>query len=289
MKHCWKTLYKFFFCLILLTPASLGAHPIKSFLAEPISEGGWAAEIRYTFSHFSNGPLSLDLNVMAPFFAYGVNRHLTLITVFPIVTSDFDAPAGGPIPSSFKVGLADFPILAQINVYRKDWKAQNLSFSLIGGLEVPSGQAPFTSNSIDFPFGAVFTFQQVGNEVYADYIYQINTEGNGINNGDHMTYDVAYKRRLLPWNLPDSGEPVALSIDLELNGDVRRVGSLIGGGSLPNDGGNTLFFLSGLELFFKNWIIQTGVQTPIFQSLNGIQLKDKFNILVNIGTTGNFF
>jgi hypothetical protein len=274
-----------------LTPLSLWAVPIRSTISVRVAKGGWLGLVRYAFSHFSNGPLSLDLNVVAPEFVYGITNRVALISLFPIVINDFDAPPGGGPPSSSQFGLADIPLLVKVDIFNKFWVGQNLGLSLVSGLEIPSGNNPFSSNSIDFPFGVVFTpIQSLGNEVTMDFIYQINTEGGGIQHGDTMTYDISYTRRLLPWKLPETGEPSTWSIILEMNGTLVRQSSLSGGGgSLPDTGGHTLFFLPGLQWAYNNWGVQAGVQIPVFQDLNGTQLKDKFNVLINFGHGGAFF
>jgi hypothetical protein len=291
MKPKWKSWYKFIFCLtILLIPASSWALAIRSFLTVPVAKGGYSAQMRYSFSRFSDGPLSLNVNVVAPFFDYGITNRVALITLFPIVISDFNAPPGGPVSSSNEVGLADIPLLMKVDVFKKHWPARNMGVSLISGLEIPSGDNPFTSNSIDFPLGVVFTVQGTGNEVDLDFIYQINTVGNGIDHGDSINYDISYSRRLLPWTLPESGEsPLVLQLALEINGNWVRQSSLSGGGALSNTGGHIIHFLSGFTYIFKNWAVQTAVQIPVHQDLNGFQLENKFNVLVNFGTAGAFF
>jgi outer membrane putative beta-barrel porin/alpha-amylase len=281
----------FVFLLIQWTPISLWAGPIRSFFTSPVAKGGFAVVSRYAFSHFSKGPLSLDLNIEGINFAYGITSRVALETLFPIVVSDFDAPVGGPVPSSTETGLADIPFYFKIDIFKRHWPRKNLGLSLLTGIEIPSGDNPFSSNSIDFPFGWIFTFQHISNEITADFIYQINTEGNGIEHGDQINYDFSYTRRLLPFKLPQLGEPnFVMQLVLEMNGVYIRQSSLTGGGALPDTGSHTLFFLPGFQFIFKGLVVmQTGVQFPLFQHLNGNQLENKYSVLVNLGYVGAFF
>jgi hypothetical protein len=77
--------------------------------------------------------------------------------------------------------------------------------------------------------------------------------------------------------LPDEGVPDQLNAVLELNGRFtqRDEAQAL---NLANTGGNILFLSPGLQYVMKRAILETSVQFPIAQNLNGSQLKTTWSL-----------
>ncbi len=293
MKRNLKWSFQFFILLSLsIINSPLQAYPIATFISVPVAKGGYAFQSEILYQNFRNDTAGLKLDTVAfpQLFAYGITNRVTIFTVIPLVYADFNVP-GFLVGNEF--GVADIPIALKEDIYRKQSHLQNIQFSLTQGIEIPSGDDPFTSNSIDFPFlGGVFTWQTPGNEIDQDFSYKINTDGGGgFNEGDEFFHDTAYSRRLLPWKLPEEGQPFQWNVVLELNGHYAKRDT--GGGDFlfANSGGYTLLLTSGFNFIFpkKNFNLDVAAQVPMIQDLNGTQLENQYNVLVRFTHGGAFF
>ncbi|MCH8155707.1 MAG: transporter, partial [Proteobacteria bacterium] len=77
--------------------------------------------------------------------------------------------------------------------------------------------------------------------------------------------------RLWPREL-GSGVPGFLYGVLEAN-LIHRDKDQVSGTNDPDSGGLSLFILPGLQYVTKRWIVETGVQIPVVQDLNGTALE----------------
>jgi hypothetical protein len=280
---------------ILFWPNDLHATPVHAFTSIPVAKGEFIYQSQFIYSRQNAGTPAGDLHansfIFPQIFLYGPTSRATIITVVPFVDFDFNAPAAlAPfgIESFTTFGVADIPFFFRYTFFHKDWIHQYIDLSILTGIEVPSGDNPFTSNSIDFPLGGIVTWQSTGNEIDADVSYKINTEGGGIEHGDQVIYDIAYSRRLLPWQLPEQGVSNQFNLVVELNGIYSKMDHNNPGGD-DNTGGNTLLISPSLQYIFgpanegKPFSVSAGVQLPIVQDLNGTQLKTKFNTIFVFG------
>ena len=165
-------------------------------------------------------------------------------------------------------GVADIPLQLKWRVWQKDELLKTTRFALIGGLEVPSYDRNFSSRSFDPITGVVWTCQEKDWWLDWDVLYQLNT-GQGEFRNDVLKYDVAYSRRLLPLEIP-AKKPWGLYGVLELNG------------SYTTDGSHLIFGSPGLQLITPQAILETGVQLPMVQELNGNQLKHDFTLVLSL-------
>jgi len=137
--------------------------------------------------------------------AHGIRRDLTLSALFPVVRRELDSNAGDVRNS----GLGDVALLAKYRAYKQDWKRGAMHVSLIGGLELPTGDTGARaagarlSPSLQTGSGAWNPFAGVSmnasfNRVRFDAIgfYKLNTEGaQGLEAGDFFSLeaDAAYR------------------------------------------------------------------------------------------------
>lgn len=266
------------------------AYPINTFITVPVAKGGYQIRSKFQYNQLRNDDFGLKTDIFAfpQIFIYGIADRFVVFGVVPLIYGDFNVP-GFLVDKTFGVG--DVPIAVREDIFRHQSHLQNIQFSLSQGIEIPSGDHPFTSNSIDFPFlGWTFTWQTAANQVDADMNYRINTQGDGIDKGDELFHDVSYSRRLFPWTLPEEGEPTVLNLVLELNGHYTKHDTGAGDFAFANSGGYTLLFSPGVNIILPGHMsFDVGGQIPIVQDLNGVQLDDKFNVIFEFNYAGAFF
>lgn len=259
---------------ILLIPSSLYAVGINTDAALPVPKQHVLirTQTRYTFAHNDPSGAGRRLHQLQfpTVLVYGVTAKTALFGMAPFVYRDLSGSETG--------GIGDPTFLLRQEIAKKDWPLKTWRLALLGGLEIPSGDDPFSSHSIDFPLGLVTSFQTHRFEMDVDVRYKINTEGNGTDPGDDLFYNLAYQHRVFPWRLPEAGIPNQLNLVLEMNGQWAQKDRIVGGAVNANSGGNTIFLSPGLQYVMKRVIVEASFQYPILQELNGNQLKTQFAV-----------
>lgn len=290
----------------LLTAETLWATPINSPNARALF-GGFSLivpEFRVTLKTdlLQNGdevtdPLDQKLTVYEEKLTgiHALTRDLTLAVSLPIVQKrlKFTAPDGrrATIRSS---GIGDLSLVGVYRFYRRDVPRGSTQFSFIGGLKFPTGSNDQTDSDVPALTGSTSTriprdlqpgsgsvdgiigiggFQNFDRlSFYGSLQGKLNTEADDFRFGNRLNYDftteyVLFKER-------------NLLLNLELNG-IYEARAEEGGRDIPNSGGNRLFISPGIQyLPVPNLILQTSVQLPILQDLNGTQLGTDFSVVV---------
>lgn len=260
--------------LLLVLPTSVQAVGINTDNALPVAKQHFVirTQTRYTFADDDPSGTGRRLHQLQfpTALVYGVTAKTTFFGMVSFVYRDLSGGEAG--------GIGDLTFLARQEIAKKDWPLKTWRLALLGGLEIPSGDDPFSSHSIDFPLGLVTSLQTHRFEIDADVGYKINTEGNSTNHGDNLFYNLAYQHRILPLRLPEAGIPNQLNLVLEVNGQWTQKDKTVGGAVNTNSGGTTIFLSPGLQYVMKRVILETSFQYPILQELNGSQLKTTFAV-----------
>jgi len=247
--------------LLVLGAFSSGARaqaPINSNVALQPARGGWILrqQFRYASGNFTSpmGELEIEQALSITTLVYGITEKVTLILDTPSVFSrqiDNTTTGIGATDS----GFGDLKLMTKFRVYRDDFAATSTArFDLIGGLELPTGEDAFSSDSFDQIIGGVYSYINDRHGFNADALWKFNT-GNAASNADMLKYDLAYSYRLSPETYA-SKNPTALFAGIELNGFFET-----------NDD-SELFLSPGLQYVTQRWILEATVQVPIWQSLN---------------------
>jgi hypothetical protein len=255
--------YRCVFIVVLIAVTGLYTRtdaqvPINSNVALQPSKGGLIIrqQFRYTQGDRTTPGGDVDVRVASSIttLVYGVSDKATAILNTPFVLSrQIENNTTGSDDTDS--GLADVRLLGKFRLYRDDFGPTDTSrFSMIAGLELPSGADAFSSDSIDPILGGVYTRVEGRHAFDADALWQFNTGGSG-RGDDRLQYDIAYIYRLWPETYASS-RPAALSASIELNGSYET-----------NDD-HEIFLSPGLQYVTTRWIAEATIQLPLWQDLN---------------------
>ncbi len=218
----------------------------------------YRTQLRFRQLHSSPGAVDREINVLVnpQVLAYGVRENLTVFANIPLVKRDGTVRPPSP-PGVFvelnDVGVADMRFFAKYRFYESDEPGETTRWSVFGGLEVPTFDKNFSSESWDPFLGTVWTHQSLEWGFDLDWFWNFNT-GDNFFRYDQMRYDTAYTYVLLTGqNLDDKFWQ--LNSIFELNG------------SYVTDGSHLLFAAPGFQLALQSMIIEASLQLPIVREL----------------------
>ncbi len=265
--------------------------PITFNTALPVAKGEGIIRVqtRYLRATDDTGTQDRELTVWAiPVVgAYGVTGRLALFGVIPVIDKrlELNTPAGRISRGSSGVG--DITVMARYTLWGKDLRGETLRFAPFLGIEIPTGDDNKRDNlgrlpqplqtgsgSWDGLAGFILTWQTLEWEIDASLSYKLNTEANGFEFGDDARMDISYQYRLLPKDL-GSGVPAFVYGVLESNmlwEDKNRFN-----GEYDSDSGGVRWYITpGIQYVTRRSVIETAVQIPVVQDLNGGALKNDF-------------
>ena len=273
-------------------PASgVGAAPLTFNTALPVGQDEFVFREQFILDQSSDDANAADRDRTAWAFVsalgYGITRDLALFGVLPYVDKNLDITVAGERRTRSASGIGDLTVFGRYTVLRRDWPGRTFRIAPFAGVEMPTGDDDESdafgrlppsvvagSGSWD-PFGGVVaTYQTLDYEIDAQASYRVNTEANDVDIGDVARLDGSVQVRLWPRRLGD-GVPGFLYGVLEAN-LIHQGKNEIGGAANPNSGGTRLFLVPGLQYVTKRWIIEAGVQLPVFQDLNGSALENDY-------------
>ncbi len=276
-------------CILATSWAAAARAAPESFnTALPVAEGEFVFREQFILDQSGADPSGADRDrtawVLVSVLGYGANSDLALFGVVPYVDRSLDITQGSARRTRSASGLGDISVFGRYTVFRRDWPGRTLRVAPFAGLELPTGDDDETdsfgrlpasvqpgSGSWD-PFGGVvLSYQTLDFEVDAQASYRANTKANDFEFGDVARLDGALQYRLWPREL-GSGVPGFLYGVLEAN-LIHRDKDQVSGTNDPDSGGLSLFILPGLQYVTKRWIVETGVQIPVVQDLNGTALE----------------
>lgn len=221
-------------------------------------------------------------------FVYGLTERLAFSLTAPYTDKEEKSTSAGVRSTINDSGIGDTTLMSKYRIWSKDLRGGARRISLIGGLELPTGddnaQLKLGSGSVDPIAGILFTNQSLNQEFDVDLTYQFNTEASNYEFGDVFKYNIAYQRRVWPVVLPEKGVYSQVNLVLELNGEYDQKDKS-NGSIVKNSGGNTLFLSPGIQLAAKKWVLETSLQLPIIQDLNGSQVETDYAIVASLRLT----
>lgn len=190
----------------------------------------------------------------------GVAPDWSLSFRLPVVLRDREYELSGE--SDREEGVGDFTALAKWRLYKNDSNPLDTKrLALIGGLQIRTGDAPFTSDGYNPIVGLAYTQITGRHGLNGSLEWTFTTNGNdepiyaGESSADLLRYDAAYLYRLTPaeYTADTYG---ALYMQFEANGYYET------------NGDNELFFSPGLMYEAKTWAAELSIQIPTWQEID---------------------
>ena len=288
----------------LLAPAAVAlAGPITFNSALPVSEGmnilrGQVKLVRKSGDATSAGRV-LNVTAAPVVLAYGASPKLALFGVLPYVDKRLDVTVGGTRIRRSAQGIGDALFFGRYTVIQVDKPGDTLRMAPFAGLKAPTGSHTQSdafgpvprilqpgSGSWDPFLGLAATRQTLDWELDAAARYRFNTEASGFRFGDEARADASFQYRIFPHTLESSGVPAFVYLVLESNliwnGKNKSLGIRD-----ANSGGLTWNLVPGLQYVTDRFVLETAIQIPAVQNLNGTALESDW--VWTAGFRWNFF
>lgn len=242
-------------------------------------------------------PMDRNVLVFAEVFAVPVRIGSDTVVTgsVPILHKELNLTApGSPRGSLSDRGLGDTTILLKHRFYVNNFQSGGFQAAVIGGVKLPTGDnderddqgqllppsLQLGTGSVDVPIGVVMTAFRNRIGINADVLYKFNSKSDDFVFGDEMKLNLAVGYRLFPREYT-SFENKVLNAYMEVNTVISQRASC-DGLVVANSGGSMVFISPGLQwVLHPRFLIETAVQIPAVQELNGTQLA--FGSTVNFG------
>ena len=285
----------------LSTPVHAG--PITFNSALPVADGMniLRSQVQWVRKSGDATPAGRVLNASATpvVLAYGASPRLALFGVLPYVDKRLDVTVGGTRIRRGARGIGDALLFGRYTVIQVDKPGDTLRVAPFAGLKLPTGSHTQTdafgpvprilqpgSGSWDPFLGLAATRQTLDWEVDAAARYRFNTEASGFRFGDEARLDASFQYRIFPRTLERGGVPafayLVLESNLIWNGKNRASGI-----TDANSGGLTWNLAPGLQYVTDRFVLETAIQIPAVQHLNGTALESDW--VWTAGFRWNFF
>ena len=265
------------------------AGPITFNSALPVSEGVGILRSQVKLTRKTGDVTSQNRNLMVTavplVLAYGFSPKLALFGVLPYVDKRMDITIANKRVRRQTNGLGDGKFFARYTIYQVDKPGDTLRIAPFVGLKVPTGvhdkrdalgvlPRPLQSGSGSWdPFaGITLTRQTLDWEFDAAASYQLNSKASGFEFGDEARFDASFQYRIVPQSLDDVGMPGFIYAVLESNLIWNGKNKLAGATDISS-GGTTWNLVPGLQYVTRRYVLETAIQLPVVQRLNGTALE----------------
>ncbi len=287
----------FILSVTLMGVSFVSAAPITTNTALPVSEGELLlrAQAKYIRSTGDAGAANRELTVWAAptVLVFGASEKIALFGIFPWLDKSLDLNTPLGRVNRGDSGLGDFRFLARYTLGQWDKAGETLRLAPFVGVKIPTGNdnaqdslgflpAPLQlgSGSWDPMIGTVFTWQKLAWQFDSSLSYKFNTAANGYQFGDEARLDLSFQYRLWPREL-GSGVPGFLYGVVESNLIWRDRDRLSAAGGIDS-GGKVWYLAPGIQYVTERWILETAMQLPVVQKLNGSALENDYIITAGL-------
>ena len=237
-------------------------------------------------------PLDREVQVVATplIFPYElIPNRLVVGAGIPYLDKEMRLTRDGVKRSLSDRGFGDLTLFAKYQLLQWDALKKTTRVTFKSLLKLPTGEHEATdgegnrlprgiqlgTGTVDYAVGLIFTHIVNRLGINADTFYRFNGETEGFEFGDAVNYDLALGYRIYPSVYETYPSPYA-TVYLEANGQFNRK-SRAAGQRVADSGGHTLFLSPGVQYIpLGNLILETSIQIPVRQELNGTQLGTDF-------------
>ncbi len=274
---------------LIAATGGVQAGPITFNSALPVSEGIGIlrSQVKLVRKSGDSTVQNRDLAVttVPVVLAYGASPKLAVFGVLPYVDKRMNLTTGAARIQREAQGLGDALFFSRYTVYQIDRPGDTFRIAPFAGIKTPTGSHNERDASGELPrilqpgsgswdpfAGVAITRQTLDWEFDMAVKYRMNTEASGFSFGDEARADASFQYRVFPRTLGGGGVPAfvyaVLESNLIWNGKNRAVGA-----ADFNSGGLTWNLVPGLQYVTSRFVLETAVQIPAVQNLNGSALE----------------
>ena len=279
MKHICSTIVCVAVVLLGYETAWTQAFPINTNVALQPAEGQfiYRTQLRYRSFEVDGPNADVDVLTNSHVLVYGWTARFSTVLGVPLRYRHFEQDGR----KEDDVGVGDINLLARYQLWKKLAYLSSQSWTLLGGLQVPTFDDPFSSRSFDPILGTVYSWRYFRHGFDADAVYQLNTQNDrDFEEGDILRYDLTYQYRLWPWQYT-SETSWTLSGLLEANG-VQQWKSERYGRSLRESDSHQLFVSPGLVLSGRRVRLEAGLQVPVIRQVGNAAKEDDVRFVLGL-------
>ena len=271
---------------VLVLVAKADADPIQGVSARTQFFSGTALRSFVKISREANGDQNLHVIQIPTILGYNLATDAVVNVIVPYLIKEMKTPDKRHLDAR---GVGDISLTGKYRFYREDVPRGSTQFSLLGGLELPTGSTTKRKDGIKLPrplqlgsggidpsFGLAGSWITAFHAVEGGIQFKYNSRHDGFRFGTVANYDFAYAYQVYPkWPIENS----QLSFLLEFNGEHRER-NFLGGSKVSASGGDTIFLSPGIQyIFIDNALLETSVQFPVLDRVNGRQLHQDYRFL----------
>lgn len=209
---------------------------------------------------------SMSMRMMPVMLAHGLRPELTVIGRQMFINSVMSMGDTDQTDS----GRGDFALIAKYRLLRKNSAESIFALAPILGLELPSGDADFGSDTWDLLTGLFLSARR--GALGADLNLELRLEGLDDRDGTRAGDSVSLNLALAPQLTLDAAATTSLWPVLELlyesTGRTRAEGM-----EVRNSGGDLMMISTGFKFARQSLMLESLLQIPMSQDMHGSQLK----------------
>jgi len=231
--------------------------------ATQTSKGVWSVRERSNLTRYEQDMPTGDRTIMRwtheTIFMYGLEGDLAAMLHVPVIDRRIDGPGAG---NDDATGLGDVTLMGQYRFLQQDTGPINtLRGALQFGVEIPSYDDEFSSDSFDPILGAAFTRIDGRHGTGAAVLWKFNTGdqddpiAGGNSSDDALYYNGSYLYRLSP-KAYQSDTTASFYFQTELNGLYET------------NGDHELLIAPGLLYEATTWAAEVSVRLPMVEDVD---------------------
>ena len=260
-------------------PASANAAGISVDAGLTPAEDRWIIRTQFRYMQRKDDPMlmnrKMDTYAFPVVVAYGFRPDLTLMVRQTVMHKKMSM--GGSI--SRDTGPGDLFVLGKYKLYRRNTRKYTFGIASTLGLEFPTGDDDFSSETWDLKPG-LFTSWRSGPWA-SDFSVAYKWNGfadrgaGGINPGNELSLDWALAYQF------SFGEKARVSLAPVLELSYKNILSdRLHGRDLPNTGESVFYLSPGIKFTVSSFILEALIQIPVWQDQEGSQLKRGTTLIV---------
>lgn len=246
-------------------------------LTPPLDRWIFRSQLRYLERQEDSSPngQEMEMYMMPVVVAYGLRPELTVIARQPFLHREMAMPMG----NMNDTGYGDFSLITKYRMFRVNRPEYILGIAPILGLECPTGDDDFGSDTWDLLTGVFVSGRTGPSGVDLNLEYKLNGLGDrgGDLPGDELTTTVALAYQ---FTLNDDAT-MSLWPVLEISHTYTEPDRQ-SGHTTPNSGEEILLLSPGLKFARQSFMLELLVQFPVHQDQRGNQMERGIGGLIGV-------